>query len=365
MSFPSIDDVRRRTAADTQQIDTSKPAVSTLDVDAMLPRVVSPTLDYARVAHVMTASAEVLRAERVGEALDKTHDASSGPYRVSGQSVIARPQFRMSGGYESSHGTFVVNAHGDFVIHPQKDFMGALTDKGRELTTILARAGESNPGAVMLGYPRPPQLVRATQALIDAGKLRSLPPPATTADCIRKMQWDWGIGIDCVDWCMNAFHEVTGKSAESVGLSHGTDPFGQRGDTNPPGFARVDALHARAGDVITLADPNPNDVGHRVIVRDKHVLDANDRRSLVASWGDRAERFLRGSGPFHVLKVDSSWGAEDGKSFGGYRCDTWVYDAGSKLWMSYSPHASERGVLVSAHGPAGENFVSAYRWSPS
>jgi hypothetical protein len=369
MSFPSIDDVRRRSAADTQQADVPKQNATRPNVDALVADVKLPTLDYGYIAHVMTASPETLRAERVGAALDETRDASSGPYRVNGQSVIAQPQFRISGGaHERSHGTFQVNAKGDdFAIDPQKHFMDALTAKGHQLMTILARAGEANPGAAMLGYPTPHQLVRATQALIDAGKLPTLPPPATTADCIRKMQWDWGIGIDCVDWCMNGLGGITGRSVESMSsLQHGTDPFGWRGNVTPPGFSRADALHARPGDIVTLQDPDPKEVGHRVIVRDKHVLDANDKHTLVANWGGTAEKFLRGAGPFHVFKVDSSWGAEDGKAFGGYRCDTWVYDEGSKLWMSYSPHASDGpGVLVSGDGPAGENFVSAYRWSPS
>jgi hypothetical protein len=362
MGFPTMDDVRRRAATDTPQANPVAPKIARPDFDSLVAQVKAPTLDYGHIAHVMTASAHTLRAERVGAALDKTREASSGPYRVNGQVVTAQPQFRMSSGYESSHGTFKVDAKGDFAINPQKDFDGALTTKGRQLMTILARAGVQNVGAVMLGYPTPNQLVRATQALIDAGKLPSLPAPATTADCIRKMQWDWGVGIDCVDWCINGLSDVTGRSVESLGLKHGTDPFTATGAVTPPGFQRLGALDARPGDIITLKDP---EVGHRVIVRDKHILNPNDNRTIVASWGTGAAKFLSGPGPFHVLKVDSSWGAEDGKSFGGYRSDTWVYDEGSKLWMSYSPHASDHGVLVSADGPAGESFVAAYRWAQS
>lgn len=362
MSLPGIDDVRRRGATDVQQVDAPKPQVARPDFDSLVAHVNVPKLDYGHIAHVMTASSETLRAERVGAALDKTRDASSGPYRVNGQAVTAQPQFRMSGGYEGSHGTFKVDGKGDFVVNPQKDFAQALTPRGRQLMTILARAGEPNVGAVMLGYPTPQQLVRATRALIDAGKLPTLPAPATTADCIRKMQWDWGIGIDCVDWSMNGLSAITGRSVEGMGLKHGTDPFGPNGDTTPKGFQRLAAHDARPGDIITLKDP---EVGHRVIVRDKHVLDANDKRALVANWGGAADKFLHGPGPFQVFKVDSSWGAEDGRPFGGYRCDTWVYDEDNKLWMSYSPHAHDGGVLIGGDGPAGEKFVGAYRWSQS
>jgi len=218
----------------------------------------------------------------------------------------------------------------------------------------------------MLGYPSPRQLVRATQALIDAGKLPSLPPPATTADCIRKMQWDWGIGIDCVDWCMNGLSHGTGLSVEGMGLSRGTDPFGTAGTTTPRGFVRVAAAAARAGDVVTLFDPT-DPPGHRVVVRDRSVVGASDpkARELVTKWGATADAFFRGSGPFHVMHVDSSWGAEDGRAFGGYRRDAWVFDEGSKSWMSYSPHTGDVGVHVSQAGPAGEVLEGVYRWSGS
>ncbi|HEY1955203.1 MAG TPA: hypothetical protein VGH28_06310 [Polyangiaceae bacterium] len=366
----SIDDRRSNAASQVQNSQPLvQPAPLTRALIDSLPDIRGAHIDYGEIATAMSMSPDQAREARFGEALDQTRDAFMGPYSVGGKTVFAQPQFRMKEGYEAAHGTFQVTAKGDFVADPTKTVDGfhrALTAKGRQLVGILARAGEPNPGGAMLGYPSPRQLVRATQALIDAGKLPSLPPPATTSDCIRKMQWDWGIGIDCVDWCMNGLARVTGRSVESMGLQRGTDPFGTTGETTPRGFARVGATSARAGDIVTLYNPN-DPPGHRVIVRDRSVVTANDpkAREVVARWGATASDFFRGSGPFRIMHVDSSWGAEDGKAFGGYRRDTWVFDEGSKSWMSYSPHSGEVGVHVSGAGPAGEALEGVYRWSGS
>ena len=365
----SIDDRRSGGASHVQQSQPLPPPPLTRSVVASPPDLRGAHLDYGAIASAMSASPEQAREARFAKALDETRDAFVGPYSVNGQTVFAQPQFRMKEGYEREHGTFRVDEKGDFVTNPSRsveNFHRALTPKGRTLVAILARGGEPNPGGAMLGYPSPRQLVRATQALIDAGKLPSLPPPATTADCIRKMQWEWGIGIDCVDWCMNALAHATGRSVEGMGLARGTDPFDASGETTPHGFSRASATTARAGDIVTLLNPT-EPPGHRVIVRDRAVIAANDpkARDVIAKWGSTASAFFRGAGPFHVLHVDSSWGAEDGKAFGGYRRDTWVFDEGSKSWMSYSPHTGETGVHVSADGPAGETLKGVYRWSAS
>lgn len=366
----SIDD---RRAGGTSHVQNSQPLAPPTQLARgtgdSVPDVRGAHLDYGAIATAMSASPEQAREARIGKALDDARDAFMGPYSVNGRSVLAQPQFRMKEGYELAHGTFQVAAKGGFVTDPTRTVDGfhrALTAKGRELVAILGRAGELAPGGVMLGYPSARQLVRATQALIDAGKLPSLPPPATSADRIRKMQWDWGIGIDCVDWCMNALSRASGRSVEGMGLQRGADPFGKTGETTPRGFARVTATAARAGDVVTLNDPS-DPPGHRVIVRDRSVVAANDpsAREIVTTWGTTASSFFRGTGPFHVLHVDSSWGAEDGKAFGGYRRDTWVFDEGSRSWMSYSPHTGDAGVHVSVDGPAGETLMGVYRWSGS
>jgi len=324
--------------------------------------VATPRLDLGRLAQSMAVSrASSSGVTSVAERLDAVRDAFSGPYRVAGQSVVAPPQFRMKGGFQDS--TFFAPAPNQ---SSTEAFVRSMTPRGREVFRILTRAGVASAGAVMLGYGKPAALVKATQALIDAGKLPRLPSPATLSDCVRKMQWENGIGVDCVDYSMNALAAVRGTTVEALGLVRGSDPFGRDGNVKPEHFSRQPATGLRPGDIVTLKDPDPNEVGHRVIVRDHHVVTGPSdpaRGAVVAQWGATASAFFAGTGPFHVVHVDSSWGAEaDGKPFGGYRSDTWVLDEGSKRWMSFSPHTGERGVLVSADGPAGEIFAGAYRY---
>ena len=294
------------------------------------------------------------RTEQIGAGLDAARDAFMGPYRVGTQTVVAPPHFRMTGGFNEGN---VFGPGGPVQTTPQA-FQASLNAHGRELCRICARAGV-DVGPVMLGYGSPQALTKATQALIDAGKLQTLPAPATLADSIRQMQWDWGIGTDCVDYCMNAVAKATGNSMASLGLRPGVDPFGKDGTHVPEHFRKVDVLTAKRGDIVTLHDPT--DVGHRVVVRDHRVVTANDS-SLAAtckSWGRHADDFVAKGGPFHVYQLDSSWGADEGKSFGGYRRDTWVFDEKHGSWMSFNPHANR--VEIASAGPAGEYFAGAYR----
>lgn len=346
-------------AADVHAVQKPAPSVTP---SSLLPRdpyaaMASPAVDYARVSRAMGAGAAVARN------LDAVRDAYSGPYHVAGQTVYAPPQFRMSGGINHRR-FFNVDEPNQ---HDAAAFQRCLTPQGKAVYGILARGGVANPGGVMLGYGSPAALVKATQALCAAGKLLSLPPPATLSDCIRKMQWDNGIGVDCVDFCMSALAGVKGRSVDSLGLQRGTDPFGPDGRTAPPHFTRVDARAVHPGDIVTLKDPDPKEVGHRVIVRDAALVSGNDPKcaAIAQRWGSTAARFFQSAGSFRIYTVDSSWGAEDGKAFGGYRSDTWVRNETTGTWMSFSPHTADRGVLVSSAGPAGEIFAGAYRFGGS
>ncbi len=361
----AIDPRRRSSTADLHPTN----ATSNQGVAAAQQRSPDAALEHVRafeIDHALLAS--LMRAGTIERSLDATRDAYSGPYRVGGQAVVAQPQFRMSGGYEGSHGIVIQRSSANETAADQSSpeaFMKSLTPKGQELVHLLARAGIRNPGSVMLGYGAPAELVKATQALIDAGKLPKLAAPATTADCIRKMQWDWGVGVDCVDWCMHSLTRATGRTFDSLGLKAGTDPFGDDAKNIAPAhFQSVDVRTANAGDIVKLYDPT-SPPGHRVIVRDHLVLGgaSDPTRGDLAKWGgDSAKSFLQGAGPFHVYKVDSSWGAEDGKNFGGYRRDTWVLDDNSKQWMSFDPHTN--AILVSRSGPAGELLAGTYRVKP-
>jgi len=332
-----------------------KPSPRSAADQALLPPDPFVTVDYRQLGRTMAVGATPHNlTQTVGEQLDATRGAYSGPYQVHGQSVMVAPQFRMNGGI-NQRAIFNVD------VPSQRDarsFQQSLTNHGRVVFDVLVRAGVANPASVMLGYGSPAALVKATQALCDAGKLPTLAPPATLGDCIRKMQWDCGIGVDCVDYTMHALSKINGRSIEGLGLTPGVDPFSADGKRCPPQFTRASVLSARPGDVMTLSDPG--DVGHRVVVRDHTTADAETKRSLAQRWGTTAAAFFKGDGPFHVLTVDSSWGAGDGQPYGGARTDTWVFDAGSKSWLSFSHH--ENRTLVGTKGPAGETLAGTYRW---
>lgn len=250
----------------------------------------------------------------VGRRLDALRDRFAGPYVVDGATVTARPMFRMNEGANERS----AKAH------------------AKELDVIAARA-RVNVVMVRLGQGSPRDLVKITQALIDAGKLP--PPPGEVATRIRRMQWEWGIGVDCAGYTYQAAVAASGVGAGQLGLKPpGFEDFRAMGDPAKR-FAKIDPTLARPGDVMTLDPQPPEKVGHNVIVR-SHTT----------------------TGTLHVFEVDSSWGAgPDGADYGGFRRDTWTYDDATKLWTWTNNHVSPPTTEVSLDGPAGERFHGCYR----
>lgn len=276
---------------------------------------------------------EAGRADAAARArLDAFRASFAGPYVVDGKAVQARPMFRMNGGFNQSQ----------------------MTHRYGELQAICARA-HLPPAAAFncsMGRPTPEQLVKVTQALIDAGKL----PPGTDDSLelrIRQMQWSWGIGVDCAGYTEQAARAARG--AKPAAPSHG-DAFS--GMKNDPRMQKLDVADIRPGDVIHLDPPQRGDVGHNVVVYD-HQVASYDQRVAIANRGPEAAAFMNGPGPFHILEVDSSWGADDGRDYGGMRRDTWIYDEGTKQWGFFA-HGS--GTLhTSERGPHGEPYGGAFR----
>lgn len=264
-------------------------------------------------SRVDALSSPPLRDGVVGARLDALRDAFSGPYSVDGESIDARPMFRMSVGANET------SARGH----------------APELRGIAARAGV-NVEMIRLGQGSRRDLVKTTQLLIDAGHLP--PPPGDAATRIRRMQWEWGIGVDCAGYTYLAVVAASGASPKSLGLRElGMENF--RGMDGKKAFTKIPPSSARAGDVMTLDPLPPETVGHNVIVRSHTTV-----------------------GSRHFMEVDSSWGAgPDGADHGGFRRDTWIYDDATKLWTSFDAHVSPPVARVSVEGPAGERFHGCYR----
>ena len=277
------------------------------------PRV-APTHDAyvdAAVTAAVRAAADGAKDAEAQKRIDAVRDAFSGPYTVDGERLVAPPMFRMNGGYNQA----AANAH----------------------AAQLDRIAKTSTQAQSSGYGGPKGLVKATQALIDAGKLPP-GPPETAALRIKQMQWDWGIGVDCASYTRAAFEAVTGESGAAYGLKDpGREDFTGLA-SNKARFDTVEAKDARPGDIITLKSM-VGEVGHNVIVY------AN---TLVAPG-------------VHRLEVDSSWGAGTGSLVGGYRRDTWMFDETTKEWTSTNQHVSPPETLLSSKGPADEKLSGVFR----
>ena len=237
--------------------------------------------------------------------MDAVRDAYAGPYSACGERVTARPMFRLNQGANEAS----MQAH------------------ARQLDAIASRVGCSGV-MVRNGCASPRELVKVTQALIDAGKL-----PGGSGDAaarIRQMQWTWGIGVDCAGYTRRSFLAANGLSErQTAGLglaSLGNEAF--RGLDKNPHFAKVAPSDMRPGDLVTL-DPKPGGRwGHNLVVRSNTVADDAAKAAFAAQHGPLAKAFLQGFGPFHMIEVDSSWGAgATGADYGGFRRDTWIYDA--------------------------------------
>jgi hypothetical protein len=310
---------------------TAPTARGPVQVDVSRTSLVSPTLGNARDAAVQ-------------QRLDAFRDRFSGPYDVAGAKVTAQPMFRMNT---------------PTAFNARKMEMHAA-----ELTQICAKAGI--PGAAAparFGRCSPEQLVKVTQALIDAGKLPAADQAhPTLADRIRGMQWEWGIGVDCAGYTQQAAAAAHGDAGSIFKANLNGDIFsGMMKDTR---FASVQIANIRPGDVIHLDSPTLGEVGHNVICRTHTTLDDAARATLLASktTGDAGKAFLAGAGPFHAFEVDSSWGAGEGSMVGGFRRDTWIYSESSLSWASY-PSGNRELPLVDfpMSGPQGELFGGAFR----
>ena len=291
----------------------------------------------AFLTNVAGTAASTGPGERIRDALDAFRDRFSGPYTVDAGSVSARPMFRMNGsGFN------------------QKKMEAHLP----ELARLCARAKVDSASvmACAIGRSTPEQLVKVTQALIDAGKLP--PPPGEASERIRAMQWEWGVGVDCAGYTARAAQAAHGSGAASL-IGNDKDYFSQmmRDRTH---FTKVAVADIRSGDVIHLNAPEPGSVGHNVIVH-SHTIPGTLARDELARQAEGAAELLSGVGPFHVLTVDSSWGAgEHGADYGGFRRDTWIHDAHSGEWGYFTP-TTPKEFQVSERGPQDEPFGGAYR----
>lgn len=285
----------------------------------------------ASVPAPANASVDATRDKAVQGKLDGVRDAFSGPYLVDGAQVKARPMFRMN--------------------HARPGAIQTVVER------CAARAGVPGQPAIV-GQCTPKQLVKITQALIDAGHLK--PGPGDVASRIRQMQWDYGIGVDCAGYSKEAIAATAARKPELYGP--GNESFRDLDGRRAGSFARLPLADARPGDLITLDEIPPERYGHNVVVYSHATADASQKAVLGAKHGAELAAFLASAGPHHVLEVDSSWGAgAEGNPCGGFRRDTWIYDASTKAWGSFDPRATPPRFQISSRGPSGDAYHGTYR----
>ena len=338
----------RGSTAPARDLDPSALPLGNVDIRAFLqaagpacPAVVAPPPD------VKTAAQSKLDAYR---------DSFAGPYRVGGKEVSAPAQFRMPNGANDHAAGFYRKPDGTGDIH---------TDRSptKELFAICARGGAPSPRACLLGCPKAEDLVRVTQALLDAGRLEDGPGDASMR--IRAMQWKFGIGIDCTDYTVGAAMQAADKRPGDLpaGMrpAPGSDYFATAA-TNPH-LKQVSLAAAQPGDVFCL-DPVTDPVGHRAVVYAARTCNANRVLELGINFGPDAAKFLEG-GPVRELELDASWGAgKQGSSLGGVRRDVWLYNESSHAWARIGPDLrtdSPAAFEVTPEGPNHERLHGIYR----
>lgn len=280
------------------------------------------------------AGASASNAER---RLDAIRDGYAGPYLVDGQRIAAPAMFRMNGGANQA----------------------SMERHAKELDAIAARVHVSGFKARM-GIASPDEIVKITQALIEAGKLPA--GPGDVATRIRAMQWEWGIGVDCANYTRNALLAATGATSKQLNVGEaGFEAF--RGLDRNKSFSKISPANVRAGDVVTLDPKPPETWGHNVIVQSREVVTPALVERFAGQYGDEARRFLSGTGPLHLIDVDSSWGAgPNGAAYGGVRRETWFFDESTSHWGYIDHQASPPAFRTSNDGPAEtDRFHGAYR----
>ena len=307
---------------DPDPISTSSRDRPRADPDAATHRIPDPPA----TALIAPKSQEQQLRARLDQAF---HDAG-GPYRAEGLTIEVPSQFRMMGGYN--------------------DDAAKIHWVDLDAARAHARLGPG-PTIARFGRSTLPELRQMTQALIDAGKLRP-GDPSDLASRIRAMQWEHGIGIDCAGYVQNAFLASRGASRQKYGFNERWNENLSGLKTNPH-FRSIDPPHARTGDLFTLRAASPGDVGHAVIVYARALMDAKTEAAL------HDDAFTAG-GPVHVLQVDSSWGADDGKPFGGVRRDTWFFNEATERWGFFNVRTTPP-TFETGDSPCHEPVDGVYR----
>ena len=279
------------------------------------------------------------RAARTEPAIRESIDAFASEcrpsYRVGDERVRAAPQFRMVTGYNGT---------------PQHDAgkilkaLGPNAPKNGELALVVAGRGS------------PAQVASVTQKLIDAGHLPARLAGETAEECIQRMQWSFGVGMDCAGCVQQAFLRSRGATAGQFGLGAPMVEDLSRLDRNPR-FRELHITRARAGDLIALDRPPGDSVGHVVLVASHAEVPPGSLPPMSAPQRAAAVAFL-GKGGGHAYELDASWGAGEHGLGGGVQRKVWLHREGDPRWGYFD---GQTGELRAADQPYDHPLKGVFR----
>ena len=203
------------------------------------------------------------------------------------------------------------------------------------------------------GRPKPYQIRMITQALIDSGALadlRIVEPTLFDEQLIRKLQRNFGVGIDCAGYVQLAFiYAYTGTDADTPGIRTKLGLKVKRGDENLGSlsarhFKNLGVLDARTGDLLILnARAGDTDhSGHTVIIVD-HVINGN----------------------IHSFVTDASWGTDMyGENAGGIGRRILFFNTSTNEWWDKNPVDGSDAHRNTIGPYAGHSIRGIYRPLP-
>lgn len=333
--------------------------------------------------------------------LDEARERFRGHYGVIvngvSQEVNAFPAYRISTSKNPS--SEQARAKLDAALPPLRS-PPASSEEMSERAAVRAQLG-----MVVTGKAPPEQIQRVTRALIEVGALAPFFTHAAGNDtrqvspeeAIRRMQKQYGIGVDCSGFCFWATREVQGLGGKSArkgelglesSLNENFDNVAARaqldrknGTSNSPvvavtagavigtsGTPEHDQLNAdlakvRPGDLVVCASTNKAGkpvIGHKVIVYDTRSVEAGSTircpdgsvLSLLVSTAKEPH------GPYRVLTVDSSWGGNSG----GPDRKLLIYDEATGKWHRTVQSKDESGNSVTAlSSPKDQPYPGGFR----
>jgi hypothetical protein len=192
------------------------------------------------------------------------------------------------------------------------------------------------------GRAKPNQVAKITQALIDAGEFDSFKVKYTTfnnSQLIRRIQYEYGIGIDCGGYVQLSFiNAFTGSDDDPARKRISLGLAASRMNENlywlpSAHFSKIDFIDAKTGDMMVM-NPRKNSDGsiHAVIIIDHST-----------------------KGDIHTFEVDSSWGHMYGDDASGIARRKFIYDAATKMWSDIDPGTGDE---------TGKNSIGPYQEHP-